>query len=258
MFYFDVLFTTSHLFIGFAAALIVGLSKTAIPGGGLLATPLFAMLVSGRLISGITLPVLIVADVFAVRWYGKHRRSEVLRPLVLPVVIGFGAGALFFAVVGSGGRLLNALIAVIVLLMVALQSWRLISASEPVESTPAVAAAVGTTGGFTTFVANAAGPVINTYFSGLGLSKMDLIGTSAMFYLTVNVAKVPVYVLLGWLTDGGSFFTFESLRFNLVLVPAVLVGLFAGRWLLPRIPQRVFSISVLVLAAVAAVRLLLS
>jgi uncharacterized protein len=249
------LFTISNLLIGFAAALIVGLSKTAIPGGGLLATPLFAMLVSGRLIAGITLPVLIVADLFAVRWYGQHRRNDVLRPLLIPVAVGFLAGAVFFVLVGSGGRVLEVLIAVIVLIMVAIQSTRLIQAKEPVASTAAVAASVGTTGGFTTFVANAAGPVINTYFSGLGLSKLDLIGSSAIFYLVVNVAKVPIYLLLGWLTDGGSFFTAESLRFDVVLVPAVLIGVFGGRWLLPRISQQVFSIAVLVFASVAAVRL---
>jgi uncharacterized protein len=254
--YVDGVFTLSNVMIGCVAALIVGLSKTAIPGGGLLATPLFAMVVSGRLIAGITLPVLVLADLFAMRWYGQHRRNDVLRPLVIPVVVGFVAGAAFFVVVGSGGRVLDVLIAVIVLMMVAIQSVRLIQAKDPVASTPSVAAAVGTTGGFTTFVANAAGPVVNTYFSGLGLSKLDLIGSSAVFYFVVNVSKVPVYLLLGWFSDGGSFFTAESLRFDAILVPAVLFGVFGGRWLLPRIPQRVFSIAVLVFAAVAAVRLL--
>jgi hypothetical protein len=34
------MFTSTHIIIGITAALIIGLSKTAIPGGGLLATPL--------------------------------------------------------------------------------------------------------------------------------------------------------------------------------------------------------------------------
>ncbi len=250
------LFTTSNLSIGLIAALILGLSKTAVPGGGLLAAPLLAMVVSGRLIAGVTLPVLLVADVFAMRWYGQHRRNDVLKPLLIPVTIGFGAGAVFFVLVGSGGRLLDVLIALTIIVMVAIQSVRLVQDRQPSPATPTMTAAVGTTGGFTTFVANAAGPVINTYFSGLGLPKLEMIGSSAVFYFAVNAAKIPVYFAIGALSDGGPFFTAESLMFDVALVPAVLAGVFGGRWLLPRIPQLVFSIAVLLLAAVAAVRLL--
>ncbi len=250
------MFTSSHILIGIAAALIVGLSKTAIPGGGLLATPLLAAIVSGRLIPGVTLPILILADLFAIRWYSKHQRRDVLRPLVIPVVVGFVGGSLFYAYIGKGGRALNATIAFIILLMVIIQSYRLIRRSPSAEATPLVTTAVGITGGFTTFVANAAGPVLNTYFSGLGLSKEELIGTSAVFYFVINLAKIPLYVLIGWLTVGGSFFTPQSLAFDALLIPAVLVGVFGSRWLLPRIAPRTFSVAVLILAAGAAVKLL--
>ncbi len=250
------MFTTSNLLIGLVAALIIGLSKTAVPGGGLLATPLFAMVVSGRLIAGVMLPVLIVADLFAIGWYRGSRRADVLRPLVLPVAVGFAAGTLFYAIVGSGGRVLDVCIGLIVMVMVVLQVSRLVRRTPPADATPLVTNVVGVTGGFTTFVANAAGPVLNTYFTGLGLPKEPLIGTSSVFYFCVNLAKVPVYLLLGWLATGGAFFTAESLRYDAVLLPAVVVGVFGGRWLLPRIPQRVFSMGVLVLAFLAAVKLL--
>ena len=36
------------------------------------------------------------------------------------------------------------------------------------------AALYGTAGGFTTFVSNAAGPIMNTYLVGLGLDKRDI------------------------------------------------------------------------------------
>jgi uncharacterized membrane protein YfcA len=41
-------------------------------------------------------------------------------------------------------------------------------------------------------------------------------------------------------------------------VPFILAGGVAGRWLLPRIPQKVFEGAVLALAAAAAARLLLA
>ncbi len=248
------MFTTTNLLIGVVAALIIGLSKTAVPGGGLLATPLFAMVVSGRLIAGVMLPVLIVADLFAMRWYRGNRRSEILKPLIVPVAIGFAAGTLFYAIVGSGGRVLDVSIGLIVMAMVVLQVMRIIRHTPPTDATPLVTNTVGVVGGFTTFVANAAGPVLNTYFTGLGLPKEPLIGTSSVFYFSVNLAKVPVYLLLGLI--GGPFFTASSLGFDAVLLPAVVAGVYGGRWLLPRIPQRVFTLAVLVLAFIAALKLL--
>jgi uncharacterized protein len=249
-------FTTTNLLLGIAAALIIGLSKTAIPGGGLLATPLFAIVVSGRLIAGVTIPVLLVADLFAVVWYGRSVRRDVLRPMVIPVAVGFAGGALFFVVVGAGGRVLNVIIGATVLLLVFLQVWRLVRKSPPVVATPPLVATVGVTGGFATFVSNAAGPIMNTYFTGIGLEKEQMIATSAWFYFSVNAAKLPVYLAIGRWSAGGPFFTAESLRFDLVLIPAVIVGVFAGRWLLPRISKQVFTLIVLVLAALASMKLL--
>jgi uncharacterized protein len=252
-------FTTANLALGMLAALILGLSKTALPGGGLLAAPMFASIVSGRLIAGIMIPVLLLADVFAVRWYSGESQPEVLRPLVAPVAAGFAGGALFYAIVGSGGRTLDVLLGVTVIVMVAIQAVRLVRRTAPSSASsvsPSTTVAVGVIGGFTTFVANAAGPVLNTYFTGLGMAKRPQIGTSSVFYFSVNLAKVPVYLVLGWLVAGGAFFTADTLRFDALLVPATLAGVFGGKWLLPRIPQRLFTIVVLVLATLAAVKLI--
>ena len=45
------MFTAGNLILGCIAALIVGLSKTAFPGAALIATPIIATIVSGRLIA---------------------------------------------------------------------------------------------------------------------------------------------------------------------------------------------------------------
>jgi uncharacterized protein len=252
----SLVFTTSNLLLGIVAALIIGLSKTAIPGGGLLASALFASVVSGRLIAGITIPVLLVADLFAVLWYGRWVRRDVLRPMVLPVAVGFAGGTLFYVMIGKSGRILDVMIGATVLLLVVLQLWRIVRKSPPVVATPPLTATVGVLGGFTTLVSNAAGPIMNTYFAGIGLEKEQVIGTSAWFYFCVNAAKLPVYLAIGRWSTGGPFFTAESLRFDLLLVPAVIIGVFAGRWLLSRISQRVFTLTILVLAAFASIKLL--
>jgi uncharacterized protein len=250
-------FTAGNLILGSVAALIVGLSKTAFPGAALVATPIIATIVSGRAIAGTTLPILIAADLFAVTWYGRHTRWDLLRPMIIAVTFGFAAGAGFFAVVGSSTRPINLVIGVSVLLMAALQSWRMVHRQAPVAPTARAAAVYGSSGGFTTFVANAAGPILNTYLVRLGLGKDEMVGTSAWFYCAVNIAKIPVYLALGYWTTGGKFFTGTTLGFDAVLFPAVLIGVFSGRRLLHKLPEQAFLIGVLVLSAAGAIKLLL-
>jgi uncharacterized membrane protein YfcA len=115
----------------------------------------------------------------------------------------------------------------------------------------------GSAGGFTTFVSNSAGPVMNTYLVGLGLDKDEQVGTSAWFYFAVNLAKIPLYITLGYLTTGGHFFTRDTLLWNVCMIPAIIAGVYAGRALLPRISQEAFVIIVLVLSALGGLRILL-
>jgi uncharacterized protein len=133
----------------------------------------------------------------------------------------------------------------------------MVRGSPDADATTAAAAGYGTSGGFTTFVSNNAGPIINAYLLRLGLGKEELVGTSAWFYFVVNLAKVPIYLALGALGSGGPFFTAETLVFGLVAVPGVLVGVTAGRALFTHIPQRLFAVLVLVLSAISSLTLII-
>lgn len=251
------MFTVGALFAGAVAAYIIGLSKTGLPGGGLLAIPLFATVFEGRMIVGASLPVLMFADLFAIGWYRQHARWDLLKPLAVWVGLGYVGGIAFFVAVGTATRSLEIVIGSIVLSIVGVQVWRMWRGAPERSATTATAATYGTIGGFTTFVANAAGPVFNTYLVGLRLHKHQLMGTSAWLYFVVNVSKIPLYLALGAWTSGGRFFTGESLLFDLVLLPAVLAGVYSGRALLHRIPERAFLSVVLVLSAGGALKLLL-
>jgi uncharacterized membrane protein YfcA len=244
-------FTPGGLAAGALAAFVIGIAKTGLPGITVAAIPLIAIVVEGRLIPGVTLPLLLVADIFAIAWYRSHARWDVLRGLGPWLGAGFLAGITFFIVVGDSTRLLEQSIGIILFVIVILQLWRALRDVEPRASRLGVAG-YGTAGGFTTFVANAAGPIINTHLAALRLPKPELLGTAAWLYLVVNLAKVPLYIGLGLLTEGGLFFTAESLAWNAVLIPAVLGGVYAGRLIYHRIPQRSFLVAVLVLSAVGA------
>jgi len=250
-------FTAGNLILGTLAGLIVGLSKTALPGAALVVTPIIGSVVAGRAIPGTTLPILLAADVFAVTWYRQHARWDLLRPMIISVAVGFAAGTAFFVVVGSSTRPIEIVIGASILLIVVIQSWRMIRRTKPTKPTATTAAVYGSTGGFTTFVANAAGPILNTYLVGLGLDKQQMVGTSAWFYFAVNVAKVPVYLALGEMSSGGRFFTGTNLAFDAACLPAVIIGVYGGRSLFHKLPERSFLLAVLVLSAAGAVKLLL-
>src|SRR5271167_4906128 len=131
--------------------------------------------------------------------------------------------------------------------------WRRYAAS-PGEENPSfhwsVGAAIGMTAGFITLVANAAGPLMALYLVAMRLPKMEYVGTAAVFFMLLNLFKVPFMVDLGLITT-------KSFGFNLALAPAVLLGAVAGRWLLMRVNQRLFEQLVLALCAIGGILLFL-
>jgi uncharacterized membrane protein YfcA len=99
---------------------------------------------------------------------------------------------------------------------------------------PAFAPSMGIAAGFTTMVANAAGPFVLIYMLAMRMGKLEVVGSIAWFFLVVNLFKLPFAAGLGLVTG-------ESLLFNLWLAPAVVLGAVAGRWLLGFIHQGFFE-----------------
>lgn len=249
-------FTLAGLAAGAVAALFIGVAKTGLPGAGLVSIPLIALVVDGRLIPGAALPLLIVADLFAVAWYRSHTRWDLLRPLAGAIGVGYLGGIAFFVMLGTATQLLERWIGVILLFVILVQLIRALRVAQPGASSLAKIG-YGVTGGFTTFVANAAGPVINTYLASVKLPKEQFLGTAAWLYFVVNLSKIPFYLALGAWSAGGDFFTWQSLLWDLSLVPAIFVGVFVGRAMYQRIPQRGFLLAVLGLSAAGALILVI-
>lgn len=68
-------------------------------------------------------------DVFAVAWFHRHTRWDLLRPLVAPVAAGFAAGGVLFVGAGSDTRVLEVAIGLSVLAVVSLQVWLVLALS---------------------------------------------------------------------------------------------------------------------------------
>lgn len=246
--------------IGGLAGLLVGFSKTGMPGVGILVVPMMAMIFGGRESVGALLPMLIFADVFAVVWYRRHARWDKLWELYPWVIAGIAVGAALLYVLGEQSGLkdpMNRIIGVLVLAMLALHLLRARWGDRLHPTSRAGVASTGLVAGFSTAVSNAAGPIMAIYWTGSGLPKDQFMGTSAWYFLSLNLLKLPIYLALSWASPKDPLMTLDLFWFNLCVFPLILAGVMTGKWFLPRVSQQSFDWAVLGLAGVAAIQLIL-
>ncbi len=229
-------------------AFAIGLSKTGLPGVGILVVPLMAIVFPAKPSVGLLLPILIFADLFAVGYYRRHGQWRHLVKLLPWTLAGIGIGYVVLEKIDS--QTLKPVIGVIVLTMLAIR-LRSVLNDDPrrVPQHWAFAAGMGLLAGTTTMLANAAGPIMVLYLLSMRFPKQKFIGTAAWFFFIVNWIKVPLMADLDMITA-------ESLKMDVAVFPAVVFGALAGVWLLRRIPQRLFNLIALILAAAAAFKLL--
>jgi hypothetical protein len=242
-------------------AFLVGVAKTGIAGFGILFVAVFANVLPARQATGFVLPLLIFGDLVAVASYRRHAAWRHLWRLFPWTALGVILGSLALGQLNDAAT--RRLIGGIVVAMFLLHVWRKWSGSakaaeagrtvpEPdgwAATAPAwFAITAGVLAGFTTLVANAAGPVMILYLLAMRLPKMEFLGTGAVFFLCLNLFKVPFMAGLGMITP-------TSLLTNLLLAPAVLAGALAGRWIIQRINQQWFELTALVLTFAAGLKL---
>lgn len=245
--------------VGAAGAALIGVSKTGIPGAGILVVSLLAITFGGRSAIGIMLPMLIFADIFAVAWYRRHAHWDKLVGLLPWVVVGMAAGALALYYTGkmkSDKDVLGIAIGVITLTMLGLHLARGRLGDKLTPTSPVGVAFTGTAAGFATTVSNAAGSIMTIYMAAHKVTNKEFIGTLAWYFFIVNVSKVPVYLAQNALNPAKPVMTMQSVMYTVILSPAILLGVFVGKWMLPRISPKAFEGVVLTLAAVAAVKLI--
>jgi len=233
--------------IALFAATFVGLAKTGVGGLGLLPVVLFAQIMPAKQATGLVLPLLCFGDLVAVLSYRQHAVWRHLWRLFPWTALGVFLG--YIALGRIDERQTRLLIGLIVLALVGVHVWRRAHAGDEAERAAWFGIAVGVLAGFTTLVANAAGPLMVIYLLAMRLPKLEFMGTGAVFFMLLNWFKVPFMIHLGLVTS-------SSFAINLRLAPAVFAGALVGRWLLPRIKQRWFENIALVLSVLAALELL--
>jgi uncharacterized membrane protein YfcA len=260
--------TTNQWALAVIASLGVGFSKAGFPGMALLHVMIFAFLFGARDSTGIVLPMLIVGDLGAIGGFYRHTRWDHLRRTLPAACIGVLVGALLMRHLSDAA--FAPILGWIILFFVVLHIWgtepfstdvgeksgRDTFANKVKVTRPLFRAVVekssvilGLLAGVTTMLANAGGPVLTLYLLGMKVPKLELTATIAWFFFVLNVFKIPFSAGLGLITPA-------TLALNAVLVPGIIVGLLIGRWVVHRVPQRLFNQLLLLFAALAALRLI--
>ncbi len=233
-------------------ASMVGVTKTGIPGLGILVVPLMALVLPARQSTGLLLGILILADIFAIIYHRRNAKWAYILKLLPAALAGIVTG--YFGLSLVSDQQLKPIIGVIVLVMLGIpiyRNWRArIKGEEVLIPTQWwFAVGLGFMAGVTTMMANAAGPVMIIYLLAMRLPKIEFVGTGAWFFFIINWLKVPFSANL-------DLMTVESVKLNLTMLPFIAAGAFVGIYFLKRIPQKAFTIVVQLLAAAAAVKLI--
>ena len=236
---------TDWLWLAFCA-MCVGMAKTGLGGLGMLIVPIMASVLGARASTGFLLPMLIMGDIFGVIYYHRHAEIKYIVRLAPGTVIGVLTALAVGEWVSEGQ--FRQLLSMVILGSILIMIFRKRSAPDLTEHFW-LTHVMGFLGGFTTMIGNAAGPVMSIYFLSGDLPKNSFIGTSAWFFLWVNVFKVPFHIGV-WKT-----ITVDSFSFNLLLFPAIVLGVLLGFSMVKRIPEKAYRIFILVSIGVAALKL---
>jgi len=224
------------------------MAKTGIAGVGMLIVPILATIFGGKSSAGILLPMLSMADVFAVSYYHRHAEWKYVLKLLPSTVVGVLLGLFVGNMIND--EQFKHLMAMIILVGLGIMIWR--EQKKTVSAIPhnwLFSSIAGLLGGFSTMIGNAAGPVMAIYFLSMMLPKNSFIGTGAWFFLIINLFKIPFHITV-WETINLHTFTLD-----LAMFPAIMIGAFLGFKLVKYIPEKPYRIFIIVTTALAAIKL---
>lgn len=234
-----------------AIGLLVGVSKTAIGGVGLLCAALIAQVMPAKESTGVLLVLFLVGDLFAIGIYKKHVEWKFLKTLFFPVLCGFVVGAfyLFQSTDNSLKRTIGVVVVLLVLLYPFSQYWQKHNDDITIRFPRTLRIFLGSTAGFMSMVANSGGTPMSIYLLLRKNSVLNFLGNTAWFFFIINLAKLPFTLGLGLLN-------LNSLHYILPAVPMVAIGAILGRRFIARIDLRMFQNITLISALAVGLKLI--
>jgi len=233
-------------------AYLTGLSKGGLGGAlGTLVTPLLALVVPASMAVGLTLPLLIVGDIFAVsaHWRGWDKR----------IVVGLLPGTVLGVILGS--RVISTLSPSVIqhvlgagaILYVIYKLWARRNPSAPASKGDEPlwqSSSYGGMCGLTSTVANAGGPVMTVYMLTKRVTPSVFVATTALYFALLNAMKLPGYLSAHILTPD----MIVLVAWSMPLIP---MGVWLGKMLDKHIDMVTFETIILIFLGITGVALLL-
>jgi len=212
-------------------AFCIGLSKGGMPAIGMVAVPLASLTTSPLVSIILLLPIFIITDLVGILLYYKVYSKANLRILIPAALFGIILG--WVTVVWINDQLLGLGIGITGLVF-CFYNWmpfnKKVDVVQPVIWKGMMS---GIISGFTSFICHAGAPPYQLYILPQKLEKMVYIGTTTLFFSSVNLMKIVPYYYLQ-----------DSLYIDFTILiwtgPVALVGCLLGTYLVRRIDAMIF------------------
>lgn len=232
-------------------ALLIGFSKGGL-GGPVpvsLTAPLLSLVMPVQAAIGVTLPLLMIADVFALYFFWQKWDMRYVRLMLPAALIGAVLGALLLSTLSDDAlrRILGAFTLVAIAYKLASDAGIL----RKYTARPWHGQLAGWGSGFASALANTGAPPFTAYMLlQHDVTPITFIGTTTLFFAIINAFKLPLFLASGTLD-------ISRLLSIIWIVPLIPVGVWLGRWLIHRINQDLFIRIMLVLLFLMGLWLLL-
>ena len=228
---------------------IIGLAKGGLSGTlGVLATPLMTLVMPAHQVIGLLLPILIIADVFAVASHWQRWDQKLILLMLPGAIVGMGLGTLFIANISPETLKRGIGVIALIFIIYKLLESRIMRVTHytPRNWHGFVA---GSLAGFSSTLAHTGGPPTVIYLLMQNISPRTFVATSALFFMVVNWLKVPSYFYIG-------LFDFELLGQVIWLLPLLPVSVWVGKRIADKINKVMFDRVMIALLAVSVLFLL--
>lgn len=234
-----------------ALGFFIGVDKMGLRGGPIVFIPFLAAAFGARFTSGLIAPLLVGADILAVIAYRRSCDWKLVIRVLAWMLVGIGIAALVGErIPESLFRILLGIILLLLLIIMSLMEFRKEKIAIP--DTPIVTVPIAIVGGFGSMLGNVAGPIMSLFLLAKHLPKQLFLGTSAIIFMAVNAAKLPLHIFY-WESIGA-----RSLGMDAICVPFILLGALMGKPLVALIPEKGFRFFIMGVALVGAIRLFIT
>ena len=239
-------FSSLQIFILVVAAILIGINKTGIPGLGLVPVIMLVFSFETGISTGLQLMMLCMADLAAVAYYHKTANWKIIAKLLPAALGGIVIGSCVIHKLDSNAMML--LMGIVILILSGISVVREIwwNDADKIPSHWSFAVCTGLLAGFSTQIANAAGPIMALYLLAMRLPKLEYMGTAAWYFMILNWIKLPIFAWEGRIT-------MASVKADLAMIPFLLLGAWLGIVMLNKMPKKLFNWFILILSAVASV-----